>query len=188
MNLNDCPKYSKAVVFICVITQIPVRVNVYYAQIPVHYLAFDTQIPIYYLALNTRIHIILISICDSSTHYSFNALRFFICIHATAYNPDKEAKHLEYICTLYYTYMYLFYCYVKKKDSNCNIAYFAINKNFKEQIIREVFKENHIKNYNIDKVILELDKINTQIIRMNSNERYSKYIAYIFKDKKEICK
>ena len=112
----------------------------------------------------------------------------FICINATEYNPDKEAEHLEYICTLYYTYMYLFYCYVKKKDSNCNIAYFAINKNFKEQIIREVFKENHIKNYNIDKVILELDKINTQIIRMNSNERYSKYICYIFKDKKEICK
>ena len=27
MNLNDCPKYSKAVVFICVITQIPVSID-----------------------------------------------------------------------------------------------------------------------------------------------------------------
>ena len=35
MNLNDCPKYSKAVVFICVIT-----------QIPVHHALISTQIPI----------------------------------------------------------------------------------------------------------------------------------------------
>lgn len=108
----------------------------------------------------------------------------FICVHAVGYKPDKELEQLEYICTLYYTYMYLFDCYVKKKDHKCNIAYFAINKNFKEQIIREVFEENHIKNYDVDNVILELDKINKQIIKMNSGERYSKYIAYIFEDKK----
>lgn len=142
-----------------------------------------------FIALQVFLYIICQLADNKYTIETMLLLTFiFICIHATAYNPDKEAEHLEYICTLYYTYMYLFYCYVKKKDSNCNIAYFAINKNFKEQIIREVFKENHIKNYNIDKVILELDKINKQIIRMNSNERYSKYICYIFKDKKEICK
>ena len=45
MNLNDCPKYSKAVVFICVITQIPVRVNAYPTQIPVHHLVFSTKSP-----------------------------------------------------------------------------------------------------------------------------------------------
>ena len=142
-----------------------------------------------FIALQVFLYIICQLADNKYTIETMLLLTFiFICIHTSAYNPDKEAEHLEYICTLYYTYMYLFYCYVKKKDSNCNIAYFAINKNFKEQIIREVFKENHIKNYNIDKVILELDKINKQIIRMNSNERYSKYICYIFKDKKEICK
>lgn len=36
MNLNDCPRYSKAVVFICVITQIPVRVNAIYTLIPIN--------------------------------------------------------------------------------------------------------------------------------------------------------
>lgn len=62
---------SKIILFLQIISQIPVRANVNSTQIPTHYLAFNTQIPI-----------ILISICDSSTHHSFHTLRFFICIHA----------------------------------------------------------------------------------------------------------
>ena len=73
---------SKIILFLQIISQIPVRANVYYTQIPVHHLTFDAQIPTHYLAFNAQIPIILISICDSSTHYSFHTLRFFICIHA----------------------------------------------------------------------------------------------------------
>ena len=36
MNLNDCPRYSKAVVFICVITQIPIRYHPNLALIPIN--------------------------------------------------------------------------------------------------------------------------------------------------------
>lgn len=54
-----------------------------------------TKIPIYHLAFSTQIPIILIiNIYDSSKHYSFHNLRFFIYIYT-----NKKPPHAHFLNT-----------------------------------------------------------------------------------------